>query len=150
MRSGARTANGGSSTVTPTSHRRTLDSRATEVNGLASPPLDVEGPGAAEADDRHELEGLVRRRRSAGQRGGQLLQHDPGLEAGQRGAEAEVRAGAERQVVLGVGPADVEAVGSGKTSGSRLAAPMETSTLASAGSSTPLSSTGWWSAAASG
>src|SRR5690242_15096046 len=94
--------------------------------GVARPlaiPLDLHRGRAAEADDRGERVHLVGHEPQARQRGGELLQHHAGLQPREWRAEAVVRAVAEREVLA------------------RLA-PMETSTSASAGSSTPDSSTG--------
>ena len=44
----------------------------------------------------------------------ELLQHDTGLQPRERGAEAVVRAVAEREVLAGFAPSDVEAVGVGE------------------------------------
>ena len=49
--------------------------------------------------------------RSDGSAGRQLLEHDARLETGERRAEAQVRAAAEREVLVRVGVPDVETVG---------------------------------------
>src|SRR5690349_8854397 len=77
-------------------------------------PLDLHSGRPAEADDRAERVRLVVHEPQAGQRRRELLQHDAGLQPRQRGAEAVVRAVAEREVLGGLAPPDVEALGIGE------------------------------------
>ena len=73
----------------------------------------------------------------AGQCGGELLEHDAGFEASQRCTEAEVGPGAEGQVLVGVGPPEVELVRTIEHRRIALGRAMQTRMSAPAGSSTP-------------
>jgi hypothetical protein len=67
----------------------------------------------------------------------QRPQPDLALDARERGADAEVASAGEGQVLAGVLARDVEALGSAKTSGSRLAAASSVVTWAPAATGTP-------------
>ena len=119
---------------------RTLSKAPGDDCAARSAPLDLHRPGAAEADDRHELEGLVR---CAGATQAARRTAPPGRPGPRAGPAARRGRGAGRSRTTGDRRRSAAGCRSGPVrgtrSGSRLAAPMETSTLASAGSSTPLS-----------
>lgn len=67
-----------------------------------------------------------------GKRLEQIAQGGGALDPRQRSPEAGVNSGGECQVVAGVGPGDIEGVGIGETSGSRLAPPKSRTTMSPA------------------
>src|SRR5262249_56590887 len=71
--------------------------------------FDVQRPEAAHERVRDALRWRVGRQARVAQPGQQLFEHDPDLESGEGGAEAEVRAETERDVRVGL-PPDVEAL----------------------------------------
>jgi hypothetical protein len=89
-----------------------------------------------------EAELLAFHQPQAGEPAGELLQGKPCLQLAETGAQAVVEPLAEWQVLVGVGPRQVEAIRSGNTRGSRPAAASHRNSFAPFGRATPPRVTG--------